>query len=135
MEWLADKITEFFTLRWLEEKPSCPLQEERIEIDDADGKEFMLGCARFLEGDKVELTIWNTAPVHLEIYPVEYPVGKVIELTRTGIYAVGDRTIITPRSSAKWTINLLPGESITFEAYFCSDTNTVFLGKNKKKFR
>lgn len=121
----SDKTLDFFTLRWMEEKPSLS-SDFGIDVDESGALGLLSGRARFINEDEVELLVYNNAPVHLEVYPTEYPSGKVIELKQTGIYASGDRAIIAPRSSAEWRIQLASEESVTFEAHF-SDSAVVSL--------
>lgn len=122
---LSDKIQDFFTLRWMEEKPSLS-SDLRMDVDESGALGLISGCAQFINENEVELLVYNNAPVHLEVYPTEYPSGKVVELKQTGIYAGGDRAIIAPRDSAEWTVQLAPEESVIFEAYF-SDSAVVSL--------
>ena len=114
---LSDKLQNFLTLRWMEEKPSLS-SDLGIDVDESGALGLVSGGARFINENEVELLVYNNAPVPLEVYPTDYPSGKVVELQQTSVFAYGDHVIIEPRSSALWRIQLSPKESVIFEAYF-----------------
>ncbi len=122
--WLADEITNFLTLRWVEEKPVAP-SDEAFNVDDSEALGLVSGSAHYTADNKVRLVVYNMAPIHLDVFPVE---GNV-EIKRTGLFISAEHeqgTIIAPQSAAEWVTELASGESVTFEAYF-SDFAVVAL--------
>ncbi len=124
---LSDKFQNFLTLCWMDEKPR-PNSSSGMDVDESSALGLISGRAGFINENQVVLIVYNNAPVHLEVYPIAYPSGKVIELNQTSIYASGNRAIIAPRSNAGWRIQLAPGESVVFEACFSEAAVVSLMG-------
>jgi len=126
-EWFTDKMIEFLTLRWMEEigaEPFCQNPSENIIVDDDSALGFISGCGEIDEDGKTHVFIRNEAPIYLDIYPIPEDArekeGKIVEpASWLGVPSCCQGGMISPpRKSTEWVIELTPGDSITFEAYF-----------------
>jgi len=122
----ADKVLDFFTLRWMDKEPALT-HDSNIVVDESKTYDLISGSGQLIEGNTIKITIYNNAPVHLEIYPVDYP-AKSFELKKTGIYTYEEYTILGPNSYGEWTTDLVIDESVTFNAYFSDLALAAFVG-------
>ena len=111
----------------------CQNQYKNIGIDESNSLGFISGCAQNTTDGKIQLSIKNNAPIPLEIFPIGNDLGiKDIELVKQGVYLYEvtsvDGTILSPRDIGKWSVDLSPGEDITFEAYFSDGASATFIG-------
>jgi len=123
---LGDKVLDFFTLRWMDKEPTLTY-DSNIVVDESKTYDLISGSGHLIEDNTVKITIYNNAPVHLEVYPVDYP-AKSFELKKTGIYTYEEYTIIAPNSCGEWTTDLVIDESVTFNAYFSDLALAAFVG-------
>ena len=122
----ADKALDFFTLRWMDKEPTLT-HDSNIVVDESKTYDLISGSGQLIEGNTVKITIYNNAPVHLEVYPVDYP-AKSFELKKTGIYTYEEYTILGSNSYGEWTTDLVIDESVTFNAYFSDLALAAFTG-------
>ena len=117
VSWLADKIEDFLTLRWAENK-TLPASDPSIGADVSNTLGLVAGSGRFIAENKLQIFVKNTAPLHLDVYPVGC---AVVEVKRTSIFVSVESEygmVIAPGDIGEWIVEFRPGENITFEAYF-----------------
>lgn len=125
--WLSDKMQDFLTLSWLDQKPSCP-SEEGVDVDESRSLGLITGCVLSGSEDEIRVLVQNIAPLHLDIYPLRE--GNV-RLVRTSIWASAERNkgmVVAPNGAGEWGIELSPGESAIFEAYFSDSAIAALVG-------